>query len=219
MKTKTDWWYTALLAGVLVATGCGSGSGASGPPPPNLGMSGSSVDFGDVAVGTIRTQGLTLSNTGGSSLSLQQNSVSGAGFTSSGIGGGVTLDPGQYVTLALSFDPTATGKSNGTVSLTSSTSSSPVNFPLSGNGVDPAKHSVVLNWNASTSVVVGYDVYRNAASGGSWTKLNSSPVTTTSYTDWDVQAGGSYLYAVASVNSANFEGISSEAVGTLVPTP
>ena len=216
MKTKTNWWYTGLLAGVLVATGCGAGAGASSPAPPILGMNSSSANFGDVAVGTTRTLGETFSNTGGSSLSMQQNSVSGTGFTSSGIGAGVTLDPGQYATLAVSFVPSATGISNGTVSLTSSTSSSPINFPLSGNGV-VATHSVVLNWNASASV--GYNVYRNSVLGGSWTKLNSSPITTTSYTDWDVLAGQFYLYAVKSVSAANVEGTSSEAVGALVPTP
>jgi hypothetical protein len=219
MKIKIDWWFTGLLAGVLVITGCGSGGGATGPAPPILGMSVSSADFGNVAVGNSRTQEVTLSNPGGSSLSLQQNSVSGTGFTSSGLGAGVTLDPGQYATLALSFDPPATGKFNGTVSLTVNASNSPVNLPLSGTGVNPT-HSVVLNWNASISVVVGYNVYRNSASSGpTWTKLNSSPLTTTSYTDWDVLAGGSYLYAVTSVNPANVESVSSEAQRALIPTP
>jgi len=179
-------------------------------------MFDSSVDFGDVAVGATTTQGVTFSNTGESLLTLQQNSVSGAGFTTIGIGQGVTLGPGQYVTLAVSFEPSGTGKANGMVSLTSNTSSSPINLPLSGNGV-VAAHSTTLDWDASKSAVIGYNIYRTPASYESWAKLNSSPVLTTSYTDWDVQSGGSYLFTVTAVSAANVESAFSNATLSTIP--
>jgi hypothetical protein len=223
MNTKINWLWSALLAGVLTASGCGSGSGSGGgtsspAPAAVLTMYNSSVDFGDVAVGAGTTQGVTFSNTGGSSLTLQQNSVSGAGFTTNGIGQGVTLGPGQYVTLAVIFAPSGSGKANGMASLTSSTSGSPINLPLTGNGV-VAAHSAVVNWVASKSPVVGYNIYRTPASFESWTRLNSSPIIATSYTDCDVQGGGSYLFTVTSVNSTNVESSFSDATLATIPSP
>jgi len=218
MKINIDWLRISFLAGVLAAAGCGGGGGTSNPVVPNLTMYNSSVDFGDVAVGATTTLGVTFSNTGGSSLTLQQNSVSGAGFATNGIGSGVTLAPGQFVTLAISFNPSGSGKANGMVSLTSSTSNSPINLPLSGNGVI-ASHFAGLNWDASTSVVVGYNIYRNSATDLSWTRLNSSPVTTTSYTDWDVQSGEFYLYSVKSVSGANAESTFSRTSSVTIPSP
>src|ERR1700758_757998 len=55
-------------------------------------------------------------------------------------------------------------------------------------------HSVDLRWNASPSLVVGYNVYRAEESGGPYTKVNSSPVGATNYKDSRVQAGHTYFY-------------------------
>jgi hypothetical protein len=204
----------------MAAAGCGGGGGAgtSSPALPILTMNSSSADFGDVAVGNTRTVEATFSNTGQSSLTLQQNSISGSGFTAGGIGAGVTLDPGQYVTLSISFDPPATGKASGMVILASSSSSAPINFPLSGNGV-VAAHSAALAWNQSTSAVVGYNVYRASPLQPFWAKLNSSPVTTTSYTDWDVQGGEPYMFTVTSVSAANIESPLATPAPATIPTP
>jgi hypothetical protein len=220
MKKRIDWLHVALLAGVLAVNGCGGGGGGgtSSPGLPILTMYSSSADFGDVAVGATTSLGVTFSNTGGSPLTLQQNSVSGASFTTSGIGAGVTLAPGQFVTLTVSFNPSGTGKANGMASLSSSTSSAPINLPLSGNGV-LATHWVTFDWAASNSVVVGYNVYLRSPSNESWIKVNSSPVTTTSYTDWDVQSGEIYLFAVKAVNAANVESAFSKATSATIPSP
>jgi Abnormal spindle-like microcephaly-assoc'd, ASPM-SPD-2-Hydin len=218
MKTKIYWLYTALLAGILAATGCGGGGGvASSSGLPILNMYSSSADFGDVAVGNTMTLGVTFSNTGDAPLSLQQNSVSGAGFATSGIGPGVTLAPGQHITLAVGFGPTGTGKANGMVSITSSTLTAPINLPLSGNGV-VATHWAAFDWAASTSGVVGYNVYRRSDLDASWTRLNSSPVTTTSYTDWDVQSGGSYVFGVTAVSVTNIESTLSNVAAASIPS-
>jgi hypothetical protein len=219
MKTKFTWLSVSLLTGILCATGCGGASASYNPPNqgnPILTMYDSSVDFGDVAVGANTIQGATIANTGTGSLTLQQSSVSGAGFMTSGIGQGITLGPGQYVTLAVSFAPSAAGKADGIVSLASNTSSSPINLPLSGNGV-VTSHSNTLNWDASQSPVVGYNIYRTPASSESWTKLNSSPILATSYTDWDVQSGNSYLFAVTAVSAQNVESGFSNATLATIP--
>ncbi len=225
MKNKFSWAILGLLAAVVAGAGCGSGEGsASGggtPVPPAsavLTMYSSSANFGDVAVGSSVTLGVTFANTGGSSLTLQQNSVSGAGFVTNGIGSGVTLGPGQYVTLAVTFNPLATGNATGMASISSSTASSAINVPFSGNAVVPT-HWAAFDWAASPSSVVGYNVYRRAETDTSWNKLNSSPITASAYTDWDVQTGDSYVYGVTAVSATNIESRLSNVAEATIPTP
>jgi len=218
MNKNVNWMGISVLGCALAMAGCGGGSTASLPGPAQLTLYNANVNFGDVAVGNTSTVAVTLSNTGGSPLSVQQNSLSGTGFATSGIGSGVTLAPGQYATLAVSFNPSATGNVSGAVSLTSSTSTVPMSVPLSGNGI-AASHRATFDWAASKSTVVGYNVYLRSASGQSWNKLNSSPVTTTSYTDWDVQSGQSYLFAVTSVSPGNLESGFSNATQATIPSP
>ena len=74
-------------------------------------------------------------------------------------------------------------------------------------GANPAQsnlvsaHDVTLNWNASiSSGVIGYNVYRRIASGGPYSKVNSSVVTVTTYNDNTVQPGQTYFYVVTSIN-------------------
>jgi fibronectin type 3 domain-containing protein len=74
-------------------------------------------------------------------------------------------------------------------------------------GANPAQsnlvsaHDVTLNWNASiSSGVIGYNVYRRVASGGPYTKVNSSVVTVTTYNDNTVQPGQTYFYVVTSID-------------------
>ena len=80
-------------------------------------------------------------------------------------------------------------------------------------------HSVDLKWKASTSVVVGYHVYRATQSGGPYTKLNSDPIRETHYKDAEVQAGHAYFYAVTAVDSKGHESVFSNQVQAVVPSP
>jgi len=218
MKMKTDWLYIGLCAAALAAAGCGGSSTSQSQPQPALTMYSSSLSFGDVAVGSTTTLGVTFANAGAGPLTLQQNSVTGTGFATSGIGTGVTVAPGQYVTLQVSFSPSASGTASGTVSITTNAQSTPVTMPLSGNGVN-ATHSAALQWQASSSPVVGYNVYVLSTSGTSWNKLNSSPIPTTTYTNWDVQGGNSYYFVVTSVGTTNVESVPTAVAPVTVPSP
>src|ERR1019366_10496562 len=122
-----------------------------------------------------------------------------------GVSTGQILTSGQTATLNVTFTPAATGSLPGTASVTSNATNSPAVISLSGTGVQPVSHSVTLNWTASTSAVSGYNVYRSTVSGGPYTKVNSTLVTTTQYTDSTVQAGQTYYYVVTSVDSSNVE--------------
>ena len=76
-----------------------------------------------------------------------------------------------------------------------------------------------MNWVASTSVVVGYNVYRTTQAGGPYTKLNSSPIGPTSYTDTTAQAGQTYFYVVTGVDANGVESGVSNQAQAVVPYP
>lgn len=67
----------------------------------------------------------------------------------------------------------------------------------------PGNAQVALAWNAVTSVgLAGYDVYRGTTSGGPYTKVTGSPVTSPAYTDTTAVNGTTYYYVVEATNTA-----------------
>src|SRR5208283_1954170 len=84
-----------------------------------LGVSSNNVSFGNVTVNTAGTQTVTLSNTGNSNLTISNVTVTGTGFTTSGVTPPVTMTPGQTLTLTLTFTPPAAAADSGTVTITS----------------------------------------------------------------------------------------------------
>jgi hypothetical protein len=80
-------------------------------------------------------------------------------------------------------------------------------------------HSVSLTWSASTSAsIAGYNVYRSTTSGGPYTQLNTSLVTTTSYTDASVVAGQTYYYVTTAVNTSSEQSAYSNQAQATVPS-
>ena len=100
-----------------------------------LGSSPSSLTFGSVTVGSNQSLSQTVTNTGGSSVTISQLSVSGTGFTLSGITAPVTLTAGQSASFNVEFAPTSAGSASGTVTITSNASNPTLTIPLSGTGV------------------------------------------------------------------------------------
>jgi len=78
-------------------------------------------------------------------------------------------------------------------------------------------HSVALSWNASTSTVSGYNIYRSTLSGGSYLRLNSSPVAGLSYTDSTVQNTATYYYVTTAVDNIGIESSFSNQVSAVIP--
>jgi fibronectin type 3 domain-containing protein len=76
---------------------------------------------------------------------------------------------------------------------------------------------VALTWNASTSTVVGYNVYRGTVSGGPYAKINSSLVAALNYTDSSVQSGTTYHYVTTAVDSSGNESVFSNEVSAAIP--
>ncbi|MGA3101053.1 MAG: choice-of-anchor D domain-containing protein [Terracidiphilus sp.] len=107
-----------------------------GSSVPTLTVSAGSIAFGTVNVNTPTTQTLTLSSTGTAAVNVSAATVAGSGYTISGVTFPLTLNPNQTATLTVQFDPTIAGAANGSLTLTSNSSSgTSMLISLSGTGV------------------------------------------------------------------------------------
>jgi hypothetical protein len=182
-----------------------------------ISASPASLSFGNINTGTSSTLTVTLTNSGNSSVTISNVSVSGAGFNATGVSTGTILTSGQTATLNVTFAPAAAGNVTGNIAVVSNASNSPATIAFSGTGVQVVSPSVDLTWTASTSVVLGYNVYRSAQSGGPYTKLSTTLVTLISYIDSVVQSGQTYFYVVTAVDSANVESVYSNDASAVIP--
>ena len=177
-----------------------------------LSFNPTSLTFGSVNTGSSASLPVTVTNPGNGSVQISGITESGAGFALSGAGTPVTLNPNQSLTFNVSFNPSAAGAENASVTVTSNASGSPVTISLSGTGVQAASHGVVLNWIASSTTVTGYNVYRSTTNGSNYTKINGSLVSSLNYTDSAVENGTTYYYVTTAVDgSGNESGYSNQA--------
>jgi Abnormal spindle-like microcephaly-assoc'd, ASPM-SPD-2-Hydin len=178
----------------------------------------SSLSFGSLADDSSATAIVSIVNTGNSAVSVSNVTATGAGFKVTGLHSGEVLTSGEVALLDVIFAPETTGSASGTVSIASSASNSPMAIVLSGTGAAAGPPYVALSWNASTSSVIGYNVYRGTTSGGPYSsKLTSSPVAELTFTDTTVQAGQTYYYVVTAVNASGVESADSNSASATVP--
>jgi hypothetical protein len=118
----------ATLSIPLSGTGIAQGQLASNP---------TSLSFGNIQVGTSKSLTDTLTNSGGTSLTISAASASGTGFSLSGLSLPLTLTAGQSTSFTVLFSPTTSGAASGSVSITSNASNPNLSIPLSGTGVTP----------------------------------------------------------------------------------
>jgi fibronectin type 3 domain-containing protein len=122
------------------------------------------------------------------------------------------------------FRPSAAGARSATLVVTSNAPGSPNAIPLSGTGILATlaltpPHAATLSWQASTSIVTGYYVYRSTVNGSAYSRLNSTPTAANSYLDSSVLAGQTYYYVVTSVDWNGMESGFSTSVAAVIPTP
>ncbi len=124
------------LATMVGCQGFSSGKSSSQTGQPgSLSAAPASVSFGNVQIGTSQTQSDSLSNTGGTSLTVTQATPTGAGFTITGLSLPLTLPPGQSASFGVVFSPKTAGSVAGNLAITNSASSTPLNIALSGTAV------------------------------------------------------------------------------------
>jgi Abnormal spindle-like microcephaly-assoc'd, ASPM-SPD-2-Hydin len=180
-------------AAAIMLRGTGTAAGHLGDAP-------AAMNFGNVTVGKSASRSGTLSASEGS---VRVNSVASSSpeFVVSGISFPVTISAGQSVHYTVNFTPQQSGTASASLSFASSASDSRVSESLTGSGVTAANQYVVLSWNASTSQVAGYNVYRSGQPGGPYAKINSGIDKGTTYKDTSVRPGQTYYYVIAAVNS------------------
>ena len=181
-----------------------------------LSVTPSNLSFGSVTLNTASTLSVTLENTGNSPITGTAG-VTGAGFSMPPVQG--TLSPGQSSTMVVRFDPSSVGAATGSLTIRSNAENSLVVVPLTGTGGSTAQPSITLSWRAPASSpepITGYIAYRST-NGGTYTALNSTPSTGTTYVDMAVQPGITYSYYVESVASNGLTSDPSNTVEASVP--
>ncbi len=103
--------------------------------PGSLTTGSSVMAFGTVQVGKNQKQTATITNSGGSSVTISSATITGTGFTLSGITTPLTLTAGQSTTFSVTFAPLTATSAAGTVSVASNAPGSPLTWTLSGSGV------------------------------------------------------------------------------------
>jgi hypothetical protein len=191
---------------------------ATATSTPAVSFSPTSLSFASQTVATTSAaQTITLTNTGAGALSISGIAAS-ANFAQTNTCG-TSLPAGASCTISVTFTPTAAGSPTGTISFTDNAAASPQAVSLSGTAVaatGSSSPSVQLSWTETTGTVGGYNVYRSTQSGTGYTVVNSSLVTSESYTDTTVSAGQTYYYVVTSVNNG-VESAYSAQVTAVVP--
>jgi Abnormal spindle-like microcephaly-assoc'd, ASPM-SPD-2-Hydin len=207
-----------LTAGSVLVHGLGlnipfTGTGTTSNTG-NLTISPSSLSFGNIDIGSTSAQTSTLTATGGS-VTVSSASSNNSEFSISGTSFPLTIPAGQSTEIKVVFSPTKTGAASGSLTLSSNASNSTGGEAVSGTGVSPV-YSVALSWNASTSSVAGYNVYRGTTAGA-YSRINSSLDATTSYTDNTVVSGTTYYYAATAVSSTGQESGYSSPLKVAIP--
>lgn len=196
--------------------------------PANLG-------FGSVDAGEQKVQTVTMTNAGGSEITLLQAIEQGTDFTLNGLDFPLRLAGGESFTFTVVFAPRAPGQSSGSISFisgrtgvsnlihmtgsaTAAGAKAMVKESLNSLGVVANGYSVDLSWHASTSKnVIGYNIYRGIKAGGPYRKINSALVTGTLYTDTSVVDGKTYYYTTTAVNSDDRQSAYSKQAWAKIP--
>jgi len=149
----------------------------TGTAPGQLAANPSPVNFANVQVGGSQTQSATMTNSGGSGVTVSQATLTGASFTMSGLNLPLTLGAGQSATFSVVFAPQSAGSVSGNVVFTSDASNAAVNLPLSGTGTAAGQLAVSPASLSFGNVVDGSSSALNGsltASGGSVTVASAS---------------------------------------------
>jgi Cep192 domain 4/Abnormal spindle-like microcephaly-assoc'd, ASPM-SPD-2-Hydin/HYDIN/CFA65/VesB-like, Ig-like domain len=139
--------FTVKFAPTSAGSASGSISITSNAPgsPATIPLSGTgvqaqivasptSVSFGNVADGNTNSQPVTLTNNGNATLTFSQVTVTGAGFSVTGLTTSTTIAAGSGITFNAVFAPTSAGTVNGSIALTTNGSPAQLTISLTGTG-------------------------------------------------------------------------------------
>src|SRR4029077_1727874 len=128
------WGYPSSTTTATVGL---SGSGISGAG--QISASPTTLSFGNLPPGTSQTLNETLTNTGTTSVTISQASLSSTMFTASNLSLPSTLGAGNSVTFGVVFTPNVAGSITGKLSILSDASNPQLNIALSGSESAPGQ--------------------------------------------------------------------------------
>jgi hypothetical protein len=160
-----------LLNIVLSGTGVTAGTLAVNP---------ASINFGSVQVGSGLSRSETMTNSGGSSISVSAATITGAGFSTSGLNLPATLNAGQSLTFNVTFAPQAPGSASGTISLTTTGSVPSVSVSLSATATAAGQLAVAPATVNFGNVTVGANQNQTVTLTASGASVTISSVGTSS---------------------------------------
>jgi len=138
--------------------------------------------------------------------------VTGTVYTDSGLNAGTTY---SYTVSGVTSSGSV-GPASSAVNATTTGTAPPVPAPTALTVTATASNSVSLSWTAASGVA-GYNLYRSTSATGAQTKVNTSLVTSTTFTDATVAASTAYFYVAKSQNSGGTESAASNQVTTTTP--
>lgn len=162
----------------LTATGGGSSANSTvqlKAATAKLSVSATSLAFGSVTtVSMVETQTVTLTSSGTVGVTINSATITGSGFTFSGVAFPTTLNPGQTVTLNVGYAPTVAGAVSGQLAISNSGSTTTIS--LSGTGTPGVSKVACSNSTLTGPGTDSCTVTLNAAaaSGGQKVTLSGS---------------------------------------------
>ncbi|MGD0401718.1 MAG: choice-of-anchor D domain-containing protein [Candidatus Acidiferrales bacterium] len=133
-----------LLAVIIAILGLSSCTGTTGTKPPakttgsgqaEISAIPNTAGFGNVSTGTSNSQTISLTNNGTASLVISNATVTGNGFSITGLSAPITIPAGSNTTFNAVFAPGTAGAVTGSISLMSNAPNSTLTIALSGSGL------------------------------------------------------------------------------------
>ena len=199
---------SALVAGIEVLV-----------PATRVSVANTSFDFFCIDTSSSATGTVTLTApapTGGATVNLQSDTAS-AGVPASVVvlaGQSSITFPVTYTAPIAPITATVTASLNG-----AATGQLDVFAAITLNAVTTGSGKITLYWEGVTGAI-GYNIYRETVTGGPYTKINASPVTTLDsgpgltntyqFTNTSLTNGTEYFYYVTSVLTGGREGVRSD---------
>jgi hypothetical protein len=130
-----------LISAVIWSTGCAG----MAEPLPSLAIAPAALNV-TTKVGSSNSLPVTVINTGTMAVTVSQTSLSGTGFSLSGLTLPMTLKSGQSAAFSVKFAPAKTGTVSGSVRIMTDAQHRPAMLPLTGNGstTNPQVSTVVV---------------------------------------------------------------------------
>src|ERR1700687_2379133 len=162
--------FLVVLLAAISQSGCVSSGTLAAVP--------SSLSFGNVRIGSVSNQNLTLTNSASAAFTITKTAPSGRGFKIQGPPLPLTLGVGQSATFKTTFAPSATGNASGSISITRTQASTP---ELAAEGISAAP---AISTQLTTIMMTGDGV-------------SESPSFTTQPMSQTISAGQTATFSVA----------------------